>query len=301
MFTTAVGDNRNTGLTDATPKKVMRPLVLSYSMGPTDGGPDEVLVDTGNYVHAVNLNPSGAPMPFDPRMQTVSDTRIIGPTDPAKVARIDRANPNVGSAAIDAINAPNMVLDNLTVVGAGIGVRFREASTNLLASDLILSDHGIDGLSIEGLSHDAELDRLTVFNNGRNGIFVDSRLVHLKDSDIYDNGAIGVALRSVGAAVLEASDIYGNFRGIDVINPGASQAIVGHTDWTASRGNLVHQNFEDGIFASGNTLVVANTVLSKQKHRYPPGRRGRRHAECRPPAHHRHLGEGFVVRHYREP
>ena len=255
-YTTAVGNNRNTGLTADTPKVVMRPLVLSYSMG----AGDEVRIDTGNYVHAINLNLSSAPVTFDPRMQTVSDTLITGPTNLGKVAHIDRANPNVGSAAIDAINSPNMTLDNLTIVGAGIGVRFREGSENLVASDLILSDHGIDGLSVETDSHYATLDRLTVFNNGRNGIFVDSRLTHLKDSEVYNNTEIGIALRSIGAGIVETSEVYNNFRGIDVINSGPDQAVIGHLNWAASLGNLVHHNSEDGIFASGNTAILTNSV-----------------------------------------
>lgn len=256
VFTSAAGNNRNTGLTANTPKAVMRPLVLSYPMGTGD----EIRVDTGSYIHAVNLNLSSSPISFDPRMHTVSDIPIYGPSGGAATTTIDRGNPNVGSAAIDMIDSPNMTITDLSITGAGIGVRARQGSTDLIVTDVTLSDHGIDGLSIEGGSHDAELNRLQVFDNGRNGIFVDSRLTFLKNSAVHDNENIGVALRSVGSTVLETSEIYSNFRGIDVINPGPNQAVIGHSVLTSNLGNLVHDNAEDGVFASGNTLVTGNTV-----------------------------------------
>ncbi len=260
LYTSAVGNNRNTGLTSSTPKVVIRPLVLSYPMGPGD----TVRVDTGDYVHAVNLNLSSTPLAFDPRMNTVSDTLITGPIGiivPGLVARIDRANPNLGSAAIDMIDSPNMTVNDLTIVGAGIGVRARSGSESLNATRLILSDHGFDGLSIETASHDAELTQLTVFDNGRHGIFVDSRLIFLSQSVIHDNAEIGVALRSVGAASVTRNEVYNNFRGIDVINPGPDVATIGFDVVPPiSLGNLVHHNLEDGIVAAGNVLVIGNTV-----------------------------------------
>lgn len=256
VYTTSIGNNRNTGLTASTPKAVIRPLVLSYPMGASD----TVRVDTGNYVHAVNLYLSSAPLAFDPQMNTVTNTAITGPTQPANVARIDRANPNVGSAAIDMINAPSMSLMNMTIVGAGIGVRARSGSTSLSASALSLSDHGQDGLSIETASHNATLDALTAFDNGRNGIYVDSLLNYLRNSTVHDNAFIGIALRSIGAGLVERNEVYNNLRGIDVINPGASTALIGSATLESFLGNRVHHNAVVGIFGSGNTLVAGNTV-----------------------------------------
>jgi hypothetical protein len=257
-YTTAAGNNRHTGLTPQTPKATLRPLVLSYPMG----SGDIVRVDTGGYVHAINLNLAGSALPLDPRMNTVTDTSILGPTGPGQVATIDRANPFAGSTAVELVGAPNMTIRDLTVVGAGIGIRARDASSSLVASDLVLGGHGQDGMSIESLSHDAQLDRLVVSANARHGIVVDSRLVHLRDAAVYDNGEIGVALRSVGGAVLETSEIYQNERGIDVINSGPSKAVIGNLNLDNDLGNLVHDNREEGIFAAGNVLVAGNTVTN---------------------------------------
>ncbi len=256
VYTTAVGDNRNTGLTADAPKVVIRPLVLSYAMG----SGDIVRVDTGDYVHAVNLNMSGGVLPVDPRMNTVSGTSITGPAAGIGVARIDRANPFAPATAIEMIAAPLMALSDLTVVGADLGVRARDGSFLLDVDRVVLSDHTRDGLSIESGSALAQLDDLTVFSNGRNGIFVDSTLLHLRGSEVYDNAHIGIALRGVGGAAIDSNEVYQNFRGIDIINPGASTAIVGFPLLPAALGNKVHHNSEDGIFASGNVWVVGNTV-----------------------------------------
>lgn len=256
VYTSAVGDNRNTGLTADAPKVVIRPLVLSYAM---DAG-DVVRVDSGDYIHAVNLNLSGAALPDDPRMNTVSSTSILGPIGGLGTATIDRANPFAPATALEMIAAPSMTLADLTIVGADIGVRARGGSTQLDADRLVLTGHTRDGLSIEGGSDDAELDNLTAFSNGRNGIFVDSLLTHLRGSEVYDNAHIGIALRSVGAGVVDTNEAYQNFRGIDIINPGAAQTVVGHPLLPAALGNKVHHNDEDGVFASGNVWVVGNTV-----------------------------------------
>jgi len=255
-YTTAIGDNRNTGTTTADPKVVIRPLVLSYNL---DTG-DEVRVDTGGYVHAVNLNLSGSPMTFDPRMNTVRDTLISGPTDLNRIASVDRANEYRGSKAFDIIASDEMELRHLMILGAWTGVHVRQSSDNLVGEHLTLFDHSEDGMTIEGHSDGAVLDWLTVHDNGRDGVFADSLLVRITHSKVYDNGRIGLALRSVGGCLVETSEVYGNRTGIDIINPGTARAVVGHGDLTAGLGNRVYENDGDGIFASGNVLVAGNTV-----------------------------------------
>ena len=257
VYTTAVGDNRNTGLTADAPKVVVRPLVLSYAMNTGD----IVRVDTGDYVHAVNLNLSCGPLPDDPRMNDVIGTAILGPNSGPGVATIDRANPFAPSTAIDIRDSISMSLADLTVIGADTGVRVRDGSLLFDGDRVILSNHTRDGLSIENGSSGAELDALEVFNNGRNGIFVDSPLTHLTNSTAHDNGNIGIALQSVGSADVFLNEAYQNFRGIDIINPGPDTASVGfNLGLPFELGNHVHHNDEDGIFASGNVLVAGNSV-----------------------------------------
>ena len=264
------GNNRNTGLPQGgvgQPKASIRALVLAYPMG-TNGAIDNIWLDTGDYVHAVNLNLRRSPLPFDPRMNTVQSTFISGPENESPAPRIDRANPYAGSTAIDLADAPNMLLTDIEVLGAHIGVRVRANSDNLIVDQLILHDNGADGLAIEGGSDGADLDVLEAYDNGRHGIFVDGLLDHIRQAKVYDNAQTGIALRNVGAAVIETSEIYCTLapgtlcqsRGIDIINPGPAEAVIGHLDLLAARGNKVHHNAQEGIFAAGNVLVAGNTV-----------------------------------------
>ncbi len=256
QYTTAIGNNRNTGTTADDPKEVIRPLVLSYPLG----AGDVVLVDTGDYVHAVNLNLSASFQADDPRMNSVSQAQILGPTDPAGTAWIDRANPYPGAKTIDIIGAPGMVLKDLTLSGAYTGLHVRDGSHDFVGERLIVEAHTADGLVIEGDSHDATLDELIVRDNGGHGIFVESRLNRITHSEVHGNGAIGIALRNVGVALVETSRVYDNLTGIDILNPGLQQAVIGHADLDQQRGNLVYQNTTDGIYASGSVMVAGNTV-----------------------------------------
>lgn len=256
VYTSAIGNNRSTGLTPDAPKVVIRPLLLSYAM---DVG-DTIRVDSGDYIHAVNLHLPGTHLPEDPRLNTINSTMISGPNVGPGVAQIDRANAFPGAVAIDMVDADSMTMEDLSITGANIGVRARAGSETLSMSSVTLHQHALDGLSIEGGSNFAQLDSLEVFDNGRNGIFVDSLLTSLTNSTIFDNADIGAALRSVGAANINRNEVYQNFRGMDIINPGPDTAIVGNLLLPLPLGNKVHHNLEDGIFASGNVFVAGNTV-----------------------------------------
>ena len=255
-FTTAVGNNRNTGTTAGDPKEVIRPLVLSYALG----AGDLVQLDTGTYIHAVNLNLSGSFQAADPRMNTVQRTWIVGPTDPHRTALVDRANPHPGAKTIDISDSPEMALKNVTLVGAYTGLHVRDASDHFVGERLTIASHTADGLDLEAHSDGATLDELVVHDNGGHGIFVESLLDWIRHSEVYDNGQIGIALRNVGAASVETNRVYGNRTGIDMLNPGLQQAVIGQADLDQQRGNLVYQNDEDGIYASGRVLVAGNTV-----------------------------------------
>lgn len=252
----AVGDNRNTGLTPSDPKVVIRSLVLSYPMG----AGDVVHVDNGDYVHAVNLNLSGAPLAFDPRMNQVDQTLITGPTTEGTIATIDRANQYAGSKAIDMIGSPGMTLEYLTIVNAQIGVHARDGSPNFTGRELTISNHSLDGLAIANNSDTVLLDEMTVFTNGRHGIFIDGLLVSLTNAHVYQNTQIGIALRGSGPAVVDTCDVHNNGSGIEITNPDPSMALVGNANLTLSLGNLVHNNANNGITASGYVLVAGNSV-----------------------------------------
>ena len=77
FFTTGVGNNRNTGSDGQHAQGGHSP---AGDFVPDGSLATSVRVDTGEYVHAVNLNLSSTPLAFDPRMHTVTSTSITGPT-----------------------------------------------------------------------------------------------------------------------------------------------------------------------------------------------------------------------------
>src|SRR5690606_7478511 len=76
---------------------------------------------------------------------------------------------------------------------------------------------------------------------------------------VYGNGRYGIELSGVSGARVEANEAYGNQYGI-VVSGGSAQTIIGNTDVSLGRGNLVHDNIAGGISASSNVLVAGNTV-----------------------------------------
>jgi len=91
-YSTVAGSNRYTGKTPGDPKANLLPLLRNYDLEPND----VVRIDTGNYVHVRNVLISG-----ELSLGNDEGATFIGPADPNKVARIDRANPYAGSTNIE--------------------------------------------------------------------------------------------------------------------------------------------------------------------------------------------------------
>ncbi|MEX2093005.1 MAG: NosD domain-containing protein [Pirellulales bacterium] len=257
----AVGNNRNPGLTPELPKAAARALLLSYPMG----SGDTLYFDAGEHIHVLNLNMRRTPTSLDPMLRPVSGTFITGPTN-GSVATIDRANPYPGAIAIDMRDAPDMTLVNVEVRGGDFGVAVHDGSGGFTTDLVKYFRNTHDGLTVYNNSPGAWIDRIEAWENGRHGIFVESTLDHVRDTIVYDNGATGMALRGVGAAVVERSEAYCTGlsvlcqrTGIDIINPGPLQAVVGNLDLSLFLGNKAHHNGFEGIFASGNVLVAGNS------------------------------------------
>lgn len=253
----AVGANRNTGTTATQPKSVLRALLLSYPLTASH----TVNIDTGNYVHAIDANLRGSSSSSEPRIQTVNGAVFTGPTTGA-VALIDRANPFNGATTIHLIGSDDVNLNNLQLTGADTGLHVSDDSDLLEANSLRIFNHAHDGVLIEGNSDQANLVNLTVLANGRHGVFVDSLLTSLTNSEIYDNDGIGAALRNVGGVRVQTNRIHDNLRGIDIINPtfGFGLASVGENGPGLNNlGNVVNNNTTDGIYAAGLVSVNGNT------------------------------------------
>jgi hypothetical protein len=258
----AIGNNRNPGLTPELPKAAARALLLSYPMG----SGDSLSFDAGEHIHVLNLNLRRTPTSLDPLLRPASGTFITGPTN-GSTATIDRANPYPGAIAIDMRDAPDMTLERVEVRGGDYGVAVHDGSGGFATDRTTFFRNTHDGLAIYNNSSVLGIDNVSAWENGRHGIYVESQLDHVRDTLVYDNGETGMALRAVGAAVVERSEAnctglsaLCQRTGIDIINPGPLTATIGHADLTRSLGNEFHHNAFEGVFASGSVLVAGNAV-----------------------------------------
>jgi large repetitive protein len=226
-YSTAVGNNRNSGKTPGDPKANLLPLLRTYDLGPGD----VVRIDTGNYIHVRNVVISG-------NLTSGNDegARFTGPTDPAKVATIDRANTSPGSTNIEVVQADYVTREHLTLTGAEMGVWVHNASTHFAGRHLILANNRQDGIRLESDASGSALDYLTAFNNQRTGIAINTAIGQLAHSEAHHNG----------------TDIS--------ISGWGSPTIVGSSNLSAGAGNKVYENTDTGIYASGDVTVVGNAV-----------------------------------------
>lgn len=250
-FTTAVGNNRNTGTSPDDPKAVLLAMLRAYDLGPGT----TVRIDTGDYIHVRNVVISGNTNVGDDEGLT-----ITGPTDPARIAHINRANPFTGSTNLELDDGDFVTLRNLSFSGANRGVWVHNGSTNLLAQNLTFSNNTSDGLLVEYDAESSSFDRLTAAGNGGHGIAIHAFISSLSNSTAHHNTGTGILLNTFGDTRLENNEVHDNGTGISVSNNASgSPTMIGNADLTLGAGNRVYSNTV-GIEASSNVLVAGNTV-----------------------------------------
>jgi parallel beta-helix repeat protein len=240
----ASGDNRSTGKTVLDPKANLLPMLRNYDLGPGD----TVHIDTGNYIHVRNVILSGELGIGDDEGAT-----FTGPTNLARVAQIDRANPYAESTNIELYDADFVALRNLTLTGGERGLWVHNGSTNFTGENLIVGSNSLDGIIIESDAEASDVDALTAMNNGRYGIHIATQLASVSDSFAYGNGSYGMYLENLGGAIVMNNEVYDNGSyGIYATNTTAGQIVVSIND--------VHDNVSRGISAWGDVLISSNDV-----------------------------------------
>ncbi len=250
-LTVAVGNNRNTGLSPSSPKANLLPILRSYDLGPAD----TVYIDAGDYINVRNVVISGNLTQGNDEGLT-----ITGPSDPSRIAILNRANPYPSSTNIELTDADFVTLRHLTLSGASTGLWVRNGSTNFNGHDLTTSSNTRNGITIESDSFGTVVDRLTAINNGDTGISIKTPISSLSNSLVHSNGSIGIALNETGNTAVESNTVYNNGLGIQVFNQVFGTTTIGNANLALGRGNKVYSNYSGGIYAWGNVSVVGNTV-----------------------------------------
>ena len=272
-YTSAIGDNRNTGKTADAPKPNPSNLLRIYTLGPTH----TLYLDTGDY-YAL------APIVLSGRGDVGDDEGFVftGPTDPARVASIHHAHPATVAPVIELIDADYTTLSRLDLSNEQYGILARSSSVNLVADHLRLVGNSLDGIRIEDGSTATSLEHLQVENNGRYGIYVDGAVDLISHCMVQSNGDDGIYVNSTTPTVIQGSTVSNNAgRGIYLYHYGTGTAVIGNADLSLELGNRVWNNGDDGIDANSHVLVVGNMVYGHDDGPYDAGIKVSNGAEAR--------------------
>lgn len=293
QFTTAVGDNRNTGRTADSPKPYPNNVLRIYSLGPNDTH----YVDAGDYDLLFPIVLSGT-------VGVGDDEGFVftGPDQVGSDAKLSLAVDASDHPLITLNDADLMTLRHLTLNDALHGILAVNGSTGIVANDLNLSGHSGDGIRIETGSilvsanqinssdnaghgiYSADsvsiLSNITANNNSMSGVVVSGASDRIEDIEVIGNGQSGLLSNGATTLVQRVVATSNELNGIDVRSAGVlisdSQASANRRNGiyvygNAARieGNLVSNNLRNGIHADRYGIIVSgNTVWGHQSPGY---------------------------------
>jgi parallel beta-helix repeat protein len=255
QYSTAVGNNRNTGLLPSAPLPLITTLFRTYTLG----AGNTVYVDAGTYGDFAALELSG-----NPAVGNGQGVNIAGPTN-GHTATIDALG-YTSPAVIDVNNAQYVTLSNLTLADANYGLWVRNASSNISVTSMTVTANLQGGLRIESdSSANDTLTGIVADNNTGDGVYVGGAIVSITNSTSYSNTGDGFDLTNAGAVVLTDDSAYGNKTGLYVTNSiGGTTTVIGNANLTLGLGNQFFNNSNYGIdVESGTVLVAGNTVYGQ--------------------------------------
>ncbi len=202
-YTTAPGDNSNTGTSPASPLASLSVLLRNYRLGVGD----IVFVDSGTYSVSENivLGPEH------------SGLRIQGPTGSANAAVLDRANLQSNGILFHLRDSASVTIDSLELVGANEAFRVEGASHDATLSNSVVRN------GITAIHSLPTANRVVISNNEIHSHSVSSTVVdtlifeggqpRIEGNVIRNNAGNAIKLNfSAPNAVIRGNDIFGNAR-----------------------------------------------------------------------------------------
>jgi Ca2+-binding RTX toxin-like protein len=277
QYTTAVGNDANSGKSPDQPMASLAALLRAYPIGPGD----TIYVDTGNYVAT-----SDAVLPASDGGSVADPALIVGPTNGGTVV-INRDNTAAGIGVIDVTGASNIIIENIGLTGAYYGIDLTGASSGItVLNDSIYgnADNGIvtDNNSPASIANLTIADSL-IHNNSSSGIDLQDGLLSatLLNDQIYNNGSDGIDIYTLnGNATVSGGAVYDNiYTGISLTYDGNVQNVqvygngrdgIDATKYSVSpvlSGNTIYANADAGIYGSGAS-IIGNTVYGQVNTNY---------------------------------
>ncbi|MEQ1825678.1 MAG: right-handed parallel beta-helix repeat-containing protein [Pirellula sp.] len=255
-YTSAIGDNRNTGKHAGAPKPYPNNVLRTYTVGTGNS----MYVDSGNYnllyPLVISSNNGG------------DDSAFTLQGAMGGITSFTHANSLTNAPVLRLSDADLMTVTDVTLTGGTKGLLVADNSTGLNVSRVVASQNDEEGILIEAGSAATNIDQVTAITNGGNGIHIEGTVDTLTNSLINNNMATGLKLVNVGAAAIVNNTISNNTgvssHGVEITNNQANATVFGSSVLLFGQGNRVFDNGANGIMATGNVLVGANTVFGHQ-------------------------------------
>ncbi len=252
VYTTAVGDDANSGKTPNAPMASLRALLAAYNFSPGD----VIYVDNGNYTVLQNI----ALLPQD------SGVTIIGPTQGA--ATFNRHNANSQAYVFQLEGADNATLNQLGITGGydGIYASSTAGSTGFALENSTLFANYSCGIDLESGNTQTTISGNTVYGvpSGPSaqqqsiGIYIADSYVTISGNTVYHDGSIGIEATSALNDTISNNTVYANPTGIysySSYNSTLSNDIL-------VIGNIVHDNTSAGINGY-DSVITSNQVYNQ--------------------------------------
>ncbi len=249
-YTTAVGNNLNSGKSPDAPLASLQALLHAYRLGARD----TVFVDAGTYDQYQNVV----------LRAHHAGVRIQGPVGGAALLR--RGNTTVNAYGIDIQQAPNVTIDRLSLTGAyhGINIADGSQSSHVTISNSTIFGHLNRGISIGSSNNHAVIVNNTLYGvpGGTNtddqstGLFTQTAHdLTISGNRVFDSA--NENLRVTGERItLSGNEVYRSGHGIIL------------TGSATVHGNRIYDNRLLGLQANasgvGEFIVSGNTVFGQR-------------------------------------
>ena len=251
VYTTAPGNNANSGTSPDQPMANLAALLAAYDFEPGD----TIYVDNGTY----SLLRDVVLLPQD------SGVTIVGPSIGAAV--LDRGDTNTSIDTVVSMGATDVTLDQLQITGGydGVYASNTAGSTGLTISDSTISANNVYGVYLDSGNDHATLIGNTLFGIPGNssqgqstGIYLASNDDTVSGNTVYQDSETGIAISNGRDDLVSDNVVYGSPYGITVSTAGNATG----SDRVTVSDNTVFDNTVAGITATGS-LVTGNTVYGQ--------------------------------------
>jgi parallel beta-helix repeat protein len=238
-WTTAPGNNANSGLDPAHPKASISAILAAYQLMPGN----IIMVDDGTYSLTANIT------------LTAADSGIIIEGFTGTSPLLNRGNTTVGSFGFGLSGATNVTIENFEITNSyeAVVAGDNTASTGLTVSNLNIHNFYQAGIYIGPGNGGATLTGNSIHdgvgsNTGYYGIQDTSSQATIANNTIFDCSTDCIYMQTGANSTISGNTVYNSSTGI----------ISDHATIT---GNIVHDNANSGISVSYST-ITGNTVYN---------------------------------------